>query len=171
MSLNCVGFLYKLWFTLLGDFDTKIRLLRGNKQTTIGEKMTKVLKRAFWNFNQEVLSFYKSLQKTKIKDFILTFFLISNKYRPLFRLQSCSIWSSRRHLSKAWALTNECGKFALISWLHTMSPPIVQDAFSEGLVANNWGIHGTYYCGLLMVLGALIDGAMKGSIDAGKGLV
>ena len=27
-----------------------------------------------------------------------------------------------------------------------MSPPIGRDAFSEGLVANNWGIHGTYDC-------------------------
>ena len=79
MSLNCVGLLYKLWFTLLDDFYTKIRLLRGNKQTTIGEKMTKVLKRAFWNFNQEVFSFYKSLQNPKIKDFTPTLLPIFNK--------------------------------------------------------------------------------------------
>lgn len=63
MSLNCVGFLYKLWFTLLGDFDTKIGLLRGNKQTTIGEKLTKVLKRTFKNFNQEVLCFLQKFGK------------------------------------------------------------------------------------------------------------
>ena len=69
MSLNCVGFLYKLWFTLLGDFDTKIRLLRGNKQTTIGEKLTKVLKYTFWNLNQKVLSFLLKFGKAKIKRF------------------------------------------------------------------------------------------------------
>ena len=69
MSLNCVGFLYKLWFVLLGDFDTKIRLLRGNKQTTIGEKLTKVLKCDFWNFNQEVLQRLQKFIKAKNKRF------------------------------------------------------------------------------------------------------
>ena len=66
MSLNCVGFLYKLWFTLLGDFDTKIRLLRGNKQTTIGEKLTKVLKWTLKNLNQEVLGFLEKFIKYQI---------------------------------------------------------------------------------------------------------
>ena len=69
MSLNCVGFLYKLWFTLLVDFYTKIRLLRGNKQTTIGEKLTKVLKWTFKKFNQEALGSLQKFTKSQNKRF------------------------------------------------------------------------------------------------------
>ena len=64
-----MGFLYKLWFTLSGDLDTKIRLFRENKQTTIMEKVTKVLKCTFKKFNQEVLSTLEKFGKAQNKRF------------------------------------------------------------------------------------------------------
>ena len=54
---------------LLGDFDTKIRLLRGNRQTTIGEKLTKVLNVVFKSITKKFGSFLLKLIKAQNKTF------------------------------------------------------------------------------------------------------